>query len=157
VRRLAQALLLLVAALGGPALIALSSREADASVAYASPYTFEQTFGTAMRLLRVDLGLKIKEKDSDNGYLLFDYTSPESGKRVYPGSIECVRTPKGVHVAVQLSSMPRYHEQMIVDQLVKKLSAEHGDPPVKAKPPPRAPEPDAGGSAEAGTSSVESR
>jgi hypothetical protein len=30
-----------------------------------------------MRLIRVDLGRIITEKDRANGYLLFEYTSPE--------------------------------------------------------------------------------
>jgi methionine synthase II (cobalamin-independent) len=32
-------------------------------------------------------------------------------------------------------AMPRYHEQMIVDALVKKLKDEHGEAPEKARPP----------------------
>jgi hypothetical protein len=142
VRRLAQALLVFAALLGGPALVALHESSADASVAYESQYTFEQTFGTATRLIRVDMGLKIKEKDAENGFLLFDYTSPESGKKPSPGSIECVRTPRGVHVAVQLPAMPQYHEQVLVDALVRKLVQEHGAPPEKARPPAPKPGPD---------------
>jgi len=137
-RKLVQ-VLLLAAALTTPAVVALRSEEACASVAYDSPYTFEQTYGSALRLVRVDLGCKVTEKDSDNGYLLFDYTSPESGKQVHRGSVEVVKNHKGTHVSVQLPSLPRYHEQMIVDALVKKLLSEHGDPPRNrpAAPPPQ--------------------
>jgi hypothetical protein len=149
VRWLRPAIVVLALA-GGPALALVHDGSADASVVYESPYTFEQTFGTAMRLLRVDLGLKIKEKDTDNGFLLFDYTSPESGKKATSGSIECVRTGKGVHVAVQLPAMPRYHEQMIIDALAKKLVEEHGAPPVKAKPPAQRPPDDDGGAPDGG-------
>src|SRR3954462_4858395 len=113
-RRFLPALAVAVA-LAAPAVIALQGGEAQASVAYESRYTFEQTFGTALRLLRVDLGCKITEKDVDNGYRLFDYTSSESGKQVPHGSVEVVRTRQGSHVSVQLTSLPRYHEQMIVD------------------------------------------
>jgi hypothetical protein len=134
---------LLAAALGAPAFMTLAAEDAYASVAYASPYTFEQTFGTALRLVRVDLGCKITEKDADNGYLLFEYTSPESGKEIRRGSIEIVRAADGAHVSVQLPSLPRYHEQMIVDALSRKLLAEHGEPPPRAKPPPL-PESDGG-------------
>jgi hypothetical protein len=119
------------------AIAMISVTDASASTAYESPYTFEQTFGTALRLVRVDLGLKITEKDVDAGYVIFEYTSPESGKRVSSGSIELVKTKDGgVRVAVQLPAMPQYHEQMIVDALVKKLSAEHGTAPAKPKPAP---------------------
>jgi hypothetical protein len=142
-RRIARALLL-VTALAGPAFVALESKEACASVAYESPYSFEQTFGTALRLLRVDLGCKITEKDVDGGYVIFDYTSTESGKQIHHGSVEVVRTRQGAHVSVQLSSLPRYHEQMIVDALARKLLAEHGDPPSREKAPPPPPDGDAG-------------
>ncbi|WP_437735391.1 hypothetical protein [Sorangium sp. So ce1335] len=137
---------LLVAALAAPAVALLGARDASASVAYASPYTFEQTYGTALRLVRVDLGFKIVEKDVSNGYLLFEYRSPESGSRVTQGAIEVVNGRAGVHVAVQLPAMPQYHEQVLLDGLVKKLIAEHGDPPRKSPPPPAdagAPAPDA--------------
>jgi hypothetical protein len=70
--------------------------------------------------------------------LLFEYTSPESGRRVHPGSIEIVRGKESVLVTVQLPALPRYHEQMIADALAKKLVTEHGEPPKRrsAKQPP---------------------
>ncbi len=128
--------LLLAAALGLPALVIFRAGDAGASVSYETPYSFEQTFGTAMRLIRVDLGCIITEKDPANGYLLFEYTSPESGARVHRGSLEIVRGRESTHVAVQLPTLPRYHEQMILDALNKKLTAEHGSPPAKPKPSP---------------------
>jgi hypothetical protein len=149
-RRLASTLLVAFA-LASPALVTLQTGEARASVAHESPYSFEQTFGTAMRLLRVDLGCTITEKDPANGYLLFEYTSPESGSRVHRGSLEIVRGKEGTHVAVQLPSLPQYHEQMIMDALNKKLSAEHGSPPPKPRPAPApAPAPVADAGAEGG-------
>src|SRR5690348_1112683 len=108
-RRFARAILI-AAALAMPASLALHADDAVASVAFESPYTFEQTFGSAFRLVRVDLGCKITEKDTDNGYLLFDYTSPESGKRVHRGSVEVVRGKQGARVSVQMPTLPRYHE-----------------------------------------------
>ncbi|WP_437318644.1 hypothetical protein [Sorangium sp. So ce385] len=134
-RRLPSIAVLLVA-LAVPLAGGLGARHASASVAYASPYTFEQTFGTALRLVRVDLGFKLIEKDVASGYLLFEYRSPESGGRATQGAIEVVNGGAGVHVAVQLPAMPQYHEQVLLDALVKKLAAEHGDPPKKAPPPP---------------------
>src|SRR5579872_4879917 len=89
-------------------LVALHTRTAAARVAYESPYTFDQTFGTAIRLIRVDLACKITEKDPDAGYVLFDYTSTESGKQVHHGSLEIVRARQGAHVSVQLPSLPGY-------------------------------------------------
>jgi hypothetical protein len=141
--RLPRALLVAAAVALVPALTTLAPREAVASVSYDSPYTYEQTFGTALRLVRVDMGFKVTEKDADAGYLLFEYTSPEAGKPS-SGSIELVRNNDGVHVTVQLPSMPSYHEQVLLDHLVKKLQAEHGDPPHHEKPAPPPSDADAG-------------
>lgn len=134
-------LALVLAAL--PAAVSLRASDVEAAAPYESPYSYEQTFGTAVRLLHIDMGLKIREKDADGGFLVFDYTSPESGKRIVKGSIELVRSRHGVHVTVQLPTMPNYHEQMVADALAKKLLAEHGEPPT-ARPTPPPVEPDAG-------------
>jgi hypothetical protein len=107
--------------------------DASASVAYSSPYPFDQTYATTLRMLHVDMGFKILEKDKDLGYILFEYTSPESGNKVVSGSIELVETKSGTNVAVQVPAMPQYHEQMIVDSLSKKLSKEYGSPPARKK------------------------
>ena len=147
-RRLISAAVLALAL--GVAAVGLVVVEANAGAAYDSPYTYEQTFGTALRLVRVDLGMKITEKDVEHGYILFEYTSPESGKRVSQGSVEIVGGKRGVHVSVQLPAMPQYHEQMILDGLVKKLSTEHGEPPRREAPPAPAPSTDAGADASSG-------
>src|SRR5262249_41571828 len=75
-----------------------------------------------------DLGLSITEKDPGAAYLLFDYKSTESGQRVVPGSIEMLDSGRSIKVVVQLSQMPRYHEQVMSDQLAKKLREEYGEP-----------------------------
>jgi hypothetical protein len=137
-------ILVVSACLLASSFVALPSREAGASVAFESRYTFEQTFGTALRLLRVDLGCKITEKDAENGYMIFEYSSGEGGKQVHRGAVEVVRARQGVHVSVQLPSLPRYHEQMIVDALARKLVAEHGEPPARDKTPPPPADADAG-------------
>jgi hypothetical protein len=126
-----------------PVALSVGVHDAVAATAYESPYTYEQTFGTAVRLLRLDLGVKITEKDLDGGFVTFDYTSPESGKRVTHGSIELVRSRGGTHVTVQLPALPSYHEQMVVDALSKKLFSDHGEPPPKPSAP-KAPEGDGG-------------
>lgn len=111
----------------------LRSPTADASAVYSSPYTFDQTYSTAVRLLHVDMGFKILEKDKDLGYVMFEYTSPESGGKASSGSLELVETRGGTSVSVQLPAMPHYHEQMIIDSLTKKLSEEYGAPAKKEK------------------------
>ena len=110
---------------------------ADAKSAYESPYGYDRTWNAALRLVRVDLGFKITEKDETTGYIMFDYKSPES-HAASPGSMEFIHTkdPQApVRVVVQLAQMPRYHEQVLVDSLAKKLHTEYGDPPpiVRAK------------------------
>jgi hypothetical protein len=123
--------------------IVLSGPQASAKSSYESSYGFDKTWNAAVRLVRVDMGLKVTEKDEQNGYLLFDYHSSESGPKTSPGSFEIVRPkdPGGpVRVVVQLSQMPRYHEQVLLDSLSKKLRQEYGDPPA----PVRHTVPDAG-------------
>jgi hypothetical protein len=130
-------------ALGGGVFLALPSEPAVAKSAYESLYGFDRTWNAGMRLVRVDLGLKISEKDEGAGYLLFDYKSPESSKPV-PGSMEFIRSKDTgqVRVVVQIPQMPGYHEQVLVDSLSRKLRNEYGDPPKR--PPTPSPPKDGG-------------
>ncbi len=121
----------LVAIALGVAVLALVT-DAWASATYDSQYGYDRTWNASLRLVRVDLALKVTEKDDNNGYILFEYKSAESGTKVTSGSMEIVR-PKDdeapVKVMVQLPQMPRYHEQVILDQLARKMREEYGDPP----------------------------
>ena len=129
----------LLAALVGALLVLAPESPASAKSAYDSAYGFDRTWNAGLRLVRVDLGLKVTEKDDANGYLLFDYKSPESGQKPVAGSMEFIRGKDGsVRVVVQIAQMPGYHEQVLVDNLQRKLRTEYGDPPKKA-PPPSAP------------------
>jgi hypothetical protein len=121
------------------ALAPLGSVEAKAN--YDSAYTLAQTYNAALRLVRVDLGLTVTEKDPTVAYVLFDYKSAEGGARVVPGSIQMLDTGQTVKVVVQLGQMPRYHEQVLVDALAKKLREEYGDPTPRSS---RKDAPDAG-------------
>ena len=133
----------LLAALVGALLVLAPASPASAKSAYDSAYGFDRTWNAGLRLVRVDLGLKVTEKDDTNGYLLFDYKSPESGQKPVPGSMEFIKGKDGsVRVVVQIAQMPGYHEQVLVDHLQRKLRTEYGDPPKKP-PPPAAPK-DAG-------------
>ena len=115
--------------LSGVAIATLFRAErADAKASLDSPYTLAQTFNAALRLVRIDLGLTVTEKDPTVAYVLFDYKSTESGARVVPGSIQMLETGRAVKVVVQLGQMPRYHEQVVLDALTKKLRDEYGDP-----------------------------
>jgi hypothetical protein len=113
--------------------------EAFAKASFESPYTLTQTYNAALRLLRVDLGLTITERDPAVAYILFDYKSPETAQRTVAGSIEMLDAGRTVKVIVQLGQMPRYHEQVISDALGKKLRSDYGDPtPRRPEPSPDA-------------------
>jgi hypothetical protein len=118
------------------AAVAVPAGPASARSAYDSAYGFDRTWNAGLRLVRVDLGLKVTEKDDANGYLLFDYKSPESGHKAVPGSMEFIKGKDGVvRVVVQIAQMPGYHEQVLVDSLQRKLRTEYGDPPKHAPLP----------------------
>ena len=133
------------AAIGGA--LAAAATGAEAKSSYESPYGYERTWNAALRLVRVDNGWKINEKDETNGYLLFDYAAPQSGKAT-AGSLELVRgrdSENAVSVLVQLPQMPHYHEQVILDALASKMRREYGDPPApRPAPPARRETPDGG-------------
>jgi hypothetical protein len=100
----------------------------DAKASFESPYTLAQTYNAALRLVRVDFGLNVTERDPSAAYILFDYKSSESGRRVAPGAIEMLEAGRVVKVVIQLAQMPRYHEQVMSNALAKKLRDEYGDP-----------------------------
>jgi hypothetical protein len=127
------------------AAVALTAGGASAKSTYESPYGYERTWNAALRLVRVDNGWKVTEKDDQSGYLLFDYKSP-GGDKAYPGTMELVKGRNGegaVSVLVQLPAMPQYHEQVLLDALASKMRREYGDPPVVRRRP-ELPAPDAG-------------
>ena len=117
--------------------IVVVARDSAAKSTYDSPYSFEQTWTTALRLVRVDLGYKIVEKDEQAGYILFEY-----GDKGGNASLELFKTDKGVRVTCQMPKYPSYHEVVVLDRLGKKLKDEHGTPPEKPKPPPDTGTPD---------------
>jgi hypothetical protein len=127
-------------ALAAAVFFGLGSSDARAKSSYESSYGYDRTWNAGMRLVRVDLGMKLTEKDEAAGYLLFDYKSPESGNKAVPGSMEFVRSREtgAVRVIVQIPQMPGYHEQVLIDALQRKMRAEYGDPPKKP-PTPTAP------------------
>ncbi len=119
--------------IGGLAIGPPAVEEAEAKASLESQYSMAQTYHAALRLLRVDLGLKILERDPEAGYLLFEYRSPESGSRAVSGSMELVDAGRVVTVLVQIPAMPHYHEQVLTDRLARKLREEYGDPPRKSE------------------------
>ena len=104
-------------------------------------YRYEQVWTAAVRLIRVDYGFNIRDKDRDIGYLLFDY---QDHGRTYPGSLELVRTRnEHVRVTLHVPSMPSYVERMLLDRLKRKLREELGQPlPPPRRAPPEPPDED---------------
>jgi hypothetical protein len=104
-------------------------------------HTYEQVWGAAIRLIRVDQGYPIKDRDQSVGYFLFDY---EDDGRMYPGSVELVRiADQGggpIRVVIQIPAMPSYIERMLLDKLEKKLVHEYGEPAPPVKKPEEPPE-----------------
>lgn len=113
-----------------------TSAVAAAKADHESPYTYEQTFGSTLRLLKVDLELEVTEINAEWGFLVFQYVSPESGDRKNRASFTFVKDDEHrvVHVSLQIPSMPSYHEQLIVTKLRRKLASEHGEPPKAPEP-----------------------
>jgi hypothetical protein len=129
-----------VLAAGVAAAFLATATLANATATYESLYGYDRTWNAAVRLVRVDNGWKVTEKDDANGYLLFEYRSSE-GIKSTPGSLELARGPsptEPVRVVVRLSQMPRYHEQVLIDALAAKMRREYGPPPSPRPPPPGA-------------------
>ena len=102
----------------------------------AHAYRMAQVWSTAIRLLRVDYGFPVRDRDREIGYLLFDYT--DRG-RSHPGSLELVpfEAQNGqtqIRVTLSIPAMPAYVERMVLDKLKRKLLEDHGEP---LRPPRR--------------------
>lgn len=110
-------------------------------------FTLSQAFGAALRYLRVDLGYEVTEKDPEAAYLLFKYRVPGDPKRDVAGAIELVKVDKKVRIYVKIPQMPQWHEQMLRDGLLKKLTQEYGDPAHPGGEKPKGVVPDAGSDA----------
>lgn len=104
-------------------------------------HPFSKVWTIAVRLLRIDLNCPISEKDKEEGYFFFEY---KDGTRSFTGSTEIIPKTidgvKGVRVVVQLSALPRYFEQMILDRLARKLDKELGRPIAKKNEPGNKPD-----------------
>ena len=108
-------------------------------------YRMDQVWSTVVRLLRVDYGYAVRDRDESIGYILFDY--PHANRTV-PGSLELVTVEQDgqpqVRVTLSIPAMPAYVERMLLDRLARKLREDHGapmPPPRRARPEPE-PEPE---------------
>ena len=129
----------LAAALVCALVVLVSPRRADARSQRDTRYAYRQVWPAAVRLLRVDVGYDIIEKDSEAGYVLFE--AREEGK-TFRGSLELVQLEgeggKQVRIIVRIADRPTYDELGLLDRLERKLRDEYGPPPKS--PPSRSPE-----------------
>ena len=114
-------------------LITASAGVAEAKTSRKVSHAYESVWPATVRFLRIDEGLKISEKDSDTGYILFELQ--DDGK-VYSGSVEVIRRKDysnrdAVELVLQIKDRPSYMELPILDRLMAKLRKELGHP----KPP----------------------
>jgi hypothetical protein len=116
---------------------------AYADTARTVSYPYERVWPAAVRFLRVDLKLKIIEKDQESGYVLFELA--DDGK-TFQGSLQLSHAKDGdrreaTRLALKIGGRPSYVEDELLLKLERKLKDELGDP---APPPPAPLLPDAG-------------
>jgi hypothetical protein len=137
------------AVLGALALVALVATVAYADTARSVSYPYERVWPAAVRFLRVDLKLKIIEKDADAGYVLFELAED---RKTFQGSLQLSRAKdpdrrEATRLALKIAGRPSYVEDELLVKLERKLKEELGDPapaPAPAPPAAPAPAPDAG-------------
>lgn len=121
----------LAAALGIGTLVIAAAQPASAKAVAASPYSLKQTYGATLRLLRVDLGLEVTERDEASAYLLFQYRSTDDPKRIAAGAVELIALENEVRIIVKIPAVSEAHERLLRDRLVKKLREDYGEPPKR--------------------------
>ena len=126
--------------------------QADAKSTVTLGYVPGDVWAAAVRFLRVDRNLPVREKDEAAGYVLFEVS--ESGKP-YRASLELVSLQdEGGRVSTQatlsIPQLPKRYETALLEQLAAKVREERGPPPPPRKssvPRPEASEGGKGGDA----------
>lgn len=122
--------------LGLIALLLIPTR-ANARSTVTLPYAAPDVWAAAVRFLRVDRNLPVREKDEPAGYVLFDVN--EAGK-TYRASLELVSlADEGGRASTQavlnIAQLPKRYEVALLEQLASKLRDERGPAPVAARRP----------------------
>jgi hypothetical protein len=115
-------------------LLLLASAPAAAKTAREFPYAYEPVWTALVRFLRVDEKLKLLEKDSDTGYVLFELTE---GKRTFSGAAEVMKLERATRVIIRIGDRPAYMEAGMLDRFSDKLHEELGEPPPAPTPAPK--------------------
>jgi hypothetical protein len=126
-----------LAAAVGLMVLALVPATASARSTSSLPYPSSGVWTAAVRYLRVDRGLTIREKDESAGYVLFDYAD---GGKTYHGALELVALTDedgraSTQISVSLAGLPRRFEGAILDGLAAKVRDERGPPPSASRRP----------------------
>lgn len=135
------------------AALCASSAPARAKQTKVVAYRYAHVWSAAVRMLRVDRGYKVTDKDRENGYILFVFPGSGAVKRC-AGSLELVklrsRSRGRIRLQIEIAHQPAYVELHLLDKLERKLRDEIGpprdapgdeqppadeDPPAKKKPP----------------------
>ena len=86
-----------------------------------------KVWSAAVRLIRVDLGLTISDKDEAAGYLVFEVA--EQGK-IFRGTLEVIAVDDGsARAIIDIEDRPDYMETTMLRKLERKLRTE-GDAPA---------------------------
>ena len=117
-------------------------------------YPRSESYAAALRFIRVDENLKVVEKDSDAGYVLFELREE---KKVFRGSLEVIEVVQdgrhAVRFVMTLEDRPEWLELQYLQKLEQKLRLELGAPapapspkrvedtPKPSKDPGKEPEP----------------
>lgn len=135
-RRLVLSLALAAASPIGVGLVTAAPAWARAEKTLAYPR--DQAWATSVRFLRVDEQLKIVEKDSESGYVLFEL---KSENKTFRGSLEVVAVTEdkrpSLKFVIQIEDRPTYIEGAMLGRLERKLRVELGDPPPPPSTKPR--------------------
>jgi hypothetical protein len=102
-------------------------------------YERDPAWATSVRFLRVDAKLKLVEKDSEAGYVIFEYVED---KKTFRGSLELFEVVRDgrklVRFIVTIEDRPQWVEIALLTKLESKLRAELGSPapaPSQREPP----------------------
>jgi hypothetical protein len=108
-------------------LTASAARPAEARSERTLSHPTAKVWSAAVRLLRVDLGLTITDKDEAAGYLVFELA--EEGK-TFRGTLELVPVDEGTARAIiDIEDRPDYMETGMLKKLERKLRVEASTPP----------------------------
>ncbi len=98
-------------------------------------YPRAESYATALRFLRVDENLKVIEKDSDAGYVLFELREE---KKVFRGSLEVIEVVQdgrhAVRFVMTIEDRPEWLETQYLQKLEQKLRLELGAPAPAPSP-----------------------